>query len=192
MHEFSRSAMRSVSPANVWVGPNDRARQEQLCRYVLRLPPADDRLRRVAGGRVRLGLRRARSDGTMHLPVEPVEFLEKLAALTLRPPLRRHESSSQHSRHDPIRGAAGPSIGDVCPALASPPQRPVRLLPAAARLTLHGRSDRIRPRGQRGHSRGVRGAGALAAAVTQTLVAEGPTVIEAVVDSNHSVDTVYD
>jgi len=38
----------------------------------------------------------------------------------------------------------------------------------------------------------VRGAGALAAAVTQTRVAEGPTVIEAVVDSDHSVDTVYD
>jgi hypothetical protein len=40
--------------------------------------------------------------------------------------------------------------------------------------------------------RGVRGARAPAAAVTQTHVAEGPTVIEAVVDSNQSVDTVYD
>jgi hypothetical protein len=38
----------------------------------------------------------------------------------------------------------------------------------------------------------MHGAEALAAAVTQTLVAEGPTVIEAVVDSEHSVDTVYD
>jgi hypothetical protein len=40
--------------------------------------------------------------------------------------------------------------------------------------------------------RGVRGARAPAAAVTQIHVAEGPTVIEAVVDSNQSVDTVYD
>ena len=40
--------------------------------------------------------------------------------------------------------------------------------------------------------RGLRRAEALAAAVTQTRVAEGPTVIEAVVDSDHSVDTVYD
>jgi hypothetical protein len=37
-----------------------------------------------------------------------------------------------------------------------------------------------------------RGAEAFAAAVTKTFVAEGPAVIEAVVDSDHSVDTVSD
>jgi hypothetical protein len=37
---------------------NDRARLEQLCRYVLRPPLAEDRLRRLADGRVRLGLKR--------------------------------------------------------------------------------------------------------------------------------------
>ena len=40
--------------------------------------------------------------------------------------------------------------------------------------------------------RGVRDTGAPAAAVTQTHVAEGPTVIEAAVDSDHGIDTVYD
>ena len=39
---------------------------------------------------------------------------------------------------------------------------------------------------------GVRSADALAAAVTAALDADGPTVIEAVVDSDHYVDTVYD
>jgi acetolactate synthase-1/2/3 large subunit len=39
---------------------------------------------------------------------------------------------------------------------------------------------------------GVRSAGALAAAVTAALAADGPTVIEAVIDSDHYVDTVYD
>jgi len=39
---------------------------------------------------------------------------------------------------------------------------------------------------------GVRSAAALAAAVTAALAADGPTVIEAVVDSDHYVDTVYD
>jgi acetolactate synthase-1/2/3 large subunit len=39
---------------------------------------------------------------------------------------------------------------------------------------------------------GVRSAPALEAAVTQALAARGPTVIEAVVDSEHYVDTVYD
>jgi acetolactate synthase I/II/III large subunit len=39
---------------------------------------------------------------------------------------------------------------------------------------------------------GVRSAAALEEAVTQALAARGPTVIEAVVDSEHYVDTVYD
>jgi acetolactate synthase-1/2/3 large subunit len=39
---------------------------------------------------------------------------------------------------------------------------------------------------------GVRSAPALEQAVTQALAADGPTVIEAVVDSEHYVDTVYD
>ena len=71
--------------ANVWVGAHDRARLEQLCRYLLRPPLADDRLRLLGDGRVRVQLKRAWSDGTTHLLFEPVEFLEKLAALTPRP-----------------------------------------------------------------------------------------------------------
>ena len=67
--------------ANVRVGPNDRARLEQLCRYVLRPSLAENRLRRLADGRVRLELKRPWSDGTTHLLFEPVEFLEKLATL---------------------------------------------------------------------------------------------------------------
>jgi hypothetical protein len=71
--------------ANVWVGPSDRARLEQLCRYVLRPPLAEDRIRRLTDGRVRLALKRPWRDGTTHLLFEPLEFLEKLAALTPRP-----------------------------------------------------------------------------------------------------------
>jgi hypothetical protein len=43
-----------------------------------------------------------------------------------------------------------------------------------------------------GAPRGGRDTGVLAAAVTQTHVAGGPTVIEAVVDSDHDIHTVYD
>jgi thiamine pyrophosphate-dependent acetolactate synthase large subunit-like protein len=38
----------------------------------------------------------------------------------------------------------------------------------------------------------VRDADALEAAVRKALAASGPTVIEAVVDSEHYIDTVYD
>src|SRR5260370_32822427 len=39
---------------------------------------------------------------------------------------------------------------------------------------------------------GVRSADALESAVVKALAADGPTVIEAVVDSDHYLDTVYD
>lgn len=71
--------------ANVRVPPNDRARLERLCRYLLRPPLAQDRLRLRADGRVVVQLKQAWRDGTTHLVFEPLEFLAKLAALTPRP-----------------------------------------------------------------------------------------------------------
>jgi hypothetical protein len=71
--------------ADVWVPPNDRARLEHLCRYLLRPPLAQDRLRLRADGRVVVQLKAAWRDGTTHLVFEPLEFLGKLAALTPRP-----------------------------------------------------------------------------------------------------------
>ena len=44
--------------ANVWVSAHDRAGVERLCRYVLRPPFAQERLRRRGGGRVALELKR--------------------------------------------------------------------------------------------------------------------------------------
>ena len=71
--------------ANVWVHGNDRAGLERLCRYVLRPPLAQDHLRLRSDGRVAVELKRAWRDGTMELMFEPLEFLEKLAAITPRP-----------------------------------------------------------------------------------------------------------
>jgi hypothetical protein len=93
--------------ANVWVGAHDRARLEQLCRYLLRPPLADDRLRLLGDGRVRVQPKRAWSDGTTHLLFEPVEFLEKLAALTPRPAINLilyHGVLAPHSRWRPEDG----------------------------------------------------------------------------------------
>jgi len=71
--------------ANVAVPAADRTRLEQLCRYLLRPAVAQDRLRLLADGRVALTLKTAWMDGTHHLVFEPLELLEKLAALTPRP-----------------------------------------------------------------------------------------------------------
>jgi hypothetical protein len=71
--------------ANVWVGGNDRAGLERLCRYILRPPFAQERLRLRGDGRVALELKRPWHDGTRELVFEPLEFLERLATLTPRP-----------------------------------------------------------------------------------------------------------
>jgi hypothetical protein len=71
--------------ANVAVPATDRARLEQLCRYLLRPAVAQDRLRQLDDGRVVLTLKSAWADGTRQLLFEPLTLLEKLAALIPRP-----------------------------------------------------------------------------------------------------------
>jgi len=71
--------------ANVWVPANDRAGVERLCRHVLRSPFAQERLRLRGDGCVALELTRAWHDGRRELVFEPLEFLERWAAMTPRP-----------------------------------------------------------------------------------------------------------
>jgi hypothetical protein len=71
--------------ANVWVSGNDRAGVERLCRYILRPPFAQERLRRRGDGRIALELKTPWHDGTRELVFEPLELLERLAAITPRP-----------------------------------------------------------------------------------------------------------
>lgn len=56
----------------------DRARLERTCRYALRPPVADDRIRLTETGQVRLALRHRWRDGTTHLLFDPIELLERL------------------------------------------------------------------------------------------------------------------
>ncbi|HJZ75828.1 MAG TPA: transposase, partial [Vicinamibacterales bacterium] len=66
--------------ANVWVGTHDRAGLERLCRYILRPPFAQERMRLRGDGRVALELKRAWHDGTRELVFEPLEFLAEHVA----------------------------------------------------------------------------------------------------------------
>src|SRR5262249_4675626 len=87
--------------ANVAVAANNRDGLEQLTRYVLRPPIAQERLTRTADGRVLLTLKAEWSDGTTHLVFEPIELLERLAALTPRPRINlvlHHGVLASHSR----------------------------------------------------------------------------------------------
>jgi hypothetical protein len=71
--------------ANVAVPARDRLRLERLCRYAARPPLATERLSRLAGGRLLYELKHRWRDGTTHTGFEPLELLEKLAALVPPP-----------------------------------------------------------------------------------------------------------
>jgi hypothetical protein len=60
---------------------------EQLCRYITRRALANERLKRNRAGQVVLQLKSPYKDGTTHIVMEPLEFMEQLAALVPRPRL---------------------------------------------------------------------------------------------------------
>jgi Putative transposase/Transposase zinc-binding domain len=71
--------------AGVVVGAGQRKRLERLCRYTLRSPIAQARLRVDAEGQVWITLRHQWADGTTRLRFDPVALLARLAVLIPRP-----------------------------------------------------------------------------------------------------------
>jgi hypothetical protein len=73
--------------AAVRVQAHDRKRLEQLCIYITRPALSDERVQLNAAGQVELKLKTPWRDGTTHLVMSPLEFMQRLAALVPRPRL---------------------------------------------------------------------------------------------------------
>ena len=73
--------------AGVRIAADDRRGLEQLCRYITRPAIANERLSVNRAGQVVLKLKTAWRDGTSHHVMEPMEFMQRLAALAPRPRL---------------------------------------------------------------------------------------------------------
>jgi hypothetical protein len=71
--------------AGVCVPARDRIRLERLLRYGLRPPLSTERLSLLADGRLLYKLKRRWRDGTTHVIYEPMELMERLAALVPPP-----------------------------------------------------------------------------------------------------------
>ncbi|MBN1568991.1 MAG: transposase [Acidobacteria bacterium] len=71
--------------ANVCIPMKARRQLENLCRYVARPAVATERLSILPDGRVSYRLRHKWRDGTTHVLFEPLELVEKLAALVPPP-----------------------------------------------------------------------------------------------------------
>ena len=66
---------------------DDRQALEQLCRYITRPALANERVQTNAAGQVVLKLKTAWRDGTTHLVMSPLEFMQRLAERVPRPRL---------------------------------------------------------------------------------------------------------
>jgi hypothetical protein len=73
--------------AGVRCSAHQRKDLERLCRYITRPAIANERLKRDGAGDVVLQLKSAWRDGTTHIRMSPLEFMQRLAALVPRPRL---------------------------------------------------------------------------------------------------------
>jgi hypothetical protein len=73
--------------AGVRCAMNQRNKLERLCRYITRPAIADERLARNKDGQIVLTLKTPYRDGTTHIVLSPLEFMQRLAALVPRPRL---------------------------------------------------------------------------------------------------------
>ena len=71
--------------AGVAIAANDRQGLEQLCRYITRPALSNERLSINGKGQIVLKLKSRWKDGTSHIVMEPMEFMQRLAALVPRP-----------------------------------------------------------------------------------------------------------
>jgi Asp-tRNA(Asn)/Glu-tRNA(Gln) amidotransferase A subunit family amidase len=76
----------SLHAAVRW-GADQRKELEHLYRYITRPAIANERLKRNRAGDVVLQLKSAFKDGTTHIVMAPLEFMQRLAALVPRPRL---------------------------------------------------------------------------------------------------------
>ncbi len=66
---------------------HERKQLEQLCRYITRPALSEERIQLDAAGQVQLKLKTPWRDGTTHVVMSPLEFMQRLAALVPRPRL---------------------------------------------------------------------------------------------------------
>lgn len=121
--------------AAVRCGADDRQALEQLCRYITRPALANERVQTNAAGQVVLKLKTAWRDGTTHLVMSPLEFMQRLAALVPRPRLHLIRLHGVLAPNAKLRALVVPQEAEAL-AQAAPPaeceancahHRPVRL-----------------------------------------------------------------
>jgi len=123
--------------AEVCCAAHQRHKLEHLCRYITRPAIANERLTLNRAGNVVLQLKSPYHDGTTHIVMSPLEFMQRLAALVSRP--RLHLIASSARRAGPIPGPAFASMAcshltlNCVPRLSRAPPTQLTIQPGRAR-----------------------------------------------------------
>jgi hypothetical protein len=107
--------------AAVRVEAHERKRLEPLCRYITRPALSDERVQLNAAGQVELKLKTPWRDGTTHLVMSPLEFMQRLAALVPRPRLhliRFHGVLAPNAKLRSLVVPQGPPKDEEVPGVA--------------------------------------------------------------------------
>jgi hypothetical protein len=104
--------------ADTRCGPQQRQQLERLCRYITRPALGHKRLRRTSAGEVVLQLKTPYRDGTTHLVMSPLEFLQRLTALVPRPRLHLIRFHGVLAPNAALRSQIVPGEADQAPNTA--------------------------------------------------------------------------
>ena len=96
--------------AAVRCGPHQRNQLERLCRYITRPAIANERLKRNRTGQLVLQLKSPWRDGTTHIVMSPLQFMQRLAALVPRPRLHLIRFHGVLAPHAKLRAQIVPSV----------------------------------------------------------------------------------
>jgi hypothetical protein len=94
--------------AAVRIDAHQRKELERLCRYITRPAIANERLSRNSKGQVVLQLKSPYRDGTTHIVMSALEFMQRLAALVPRPRLHLIRFHGVLAPHAKLRAAIVP------------------------------------------------------------------------------------
>jgi len=104
--------------AGVRCAAEQRSELEHLCRYITRPAIANERLSVNRAGQVVLKLKTPYRDGTSHLVMSPLEFMQRLAALVPRPRLHLIRFHGVLAPHAKLRAAIVPVPAQATPGHA--------------------------------------------------------------------------
>lgn len=110
-------------------GAQDFQGREALLRYVLRPPIAQERVELRPDGLVRIALKRAYSDGTVAVDMDPLSLLSRLAAAVPPPRFHTVKYAGVLASASPWRARIAPppkplDAADACGEAAAPTRRP--------------------------------------------------------------------